>query len=144
MFQFIPCSSPPIPTPEWSQLTGYAENVQRIHQMHQDIVTIPPPPPISNLGSSAKCEIQILYQQDRLESVQGHPEFVEYISLATLQMLFENGKLNKKQLKRAKRRAEEEHDGNLFIVMFISVIHDACQEKQRLLQGAWSTTTTAG
>ncbi|KAL7947721.1 class I glutamine amidotransferase-like protein [Trichoderma barbatum] len=45
-----------------------------VHQMHRDAV-LSVPSGATNLGSSTKCPIQILYKPGRVLSFQGHPEF---------------------------------------------------------------------
>lgn len=109
--------------------------------MHQDIVITPPQPPVMNLGSSPKCHVQFIYVPERILAVQGHPEFVTWIVLATLNMLHEKGKLNDKQLKEARRRAIKEHDGVAVGISFAIFIHACRMEKERLLQAQATSTT---
>ena len=46
--------------------------------MHRDIV-VDFPPGVEQLGSSAKCANQGMYQKNRIITVQGHPEFTRDI-----------------------------------------------------------------
>ncbi|EGR51592.1 uncharacterized protein TRIREDRAFT_74563 [Trichoderma reesei QM6a] len=84
-----------------------------LHQMHRDAV-LGVPPGITNLGSSIKCSVQILYQPGRLLSFQGHPEFDELINEEIIRADNENGHaFDDETFRDALERVSRPHDGPL-------------------------------
>jgi GMP synthase-like glutamine amidotransferase len=81
--------------------------------MHRDAV-LGVPPGITNLGSSIKCSVQILYQPGRLLSFQGHPEFDELINEEIIRADNENGHaFDDETFRDALERVSRPHDGPL-------------------------------
>ncbi|KAF2754594.1 class I glutamine amidotransferase-like protein [Pseudovirgaria hyperparasitica] len=63
-------------TPKGKEL--FKKDIINIHQMHRDIVYAYPPG-VEALGHSPRCDVQGMYAQNRLLTVQGHPEFTQEI-----------------------------------------------------------------
>lgn len=85
-------------------------DVQKIQQMHRDIVHYYPPNVIP-LGSSPSCAVQGMYLPGRFITVQGHPEFNEEIVSEIVKSRKENGVFSEEQYQDAINRAGLEHDG---------------------------------
>lgn len=84
--------------------------LQRIQQMHQDIV-FDYPPNVIPLGSSPLCAVQGMYSPGKFISVQGHPEFSEFIVTEVIKMRTKTGLFTEEQSTDALQRAGKEHDG---------------------------------
>lgn len=83
---------------------------QNIHQMHRDIVyTLPAG--VEALGRTPRCEVQGMYVQGRLLTVQGHPEFDGEIEEELIQRRYEQGVFDMGMYKDAMGRVRREHDG---------------------------------
>lgn len=81
--------------------------------MHRDAV-LTVPPGVTNLGTSTKCPIQILYKPGRLLSFQGHPEFDEPINDEILKVEYEHGNaFDDEAFQDAIKRVDRPHDGVL-------------------------------
>lgn len=63
---------------------------QCLHQMHRDVV-LHYPPGVEKLGYTPRTEVPALYVQNRLISVQGHPEFDGAIVAAIAQSRYDMG-----------------------------------------------------
>ncbi|UKZ74092.1 hypothetical protein TrVFT333_001748 [Trichoderma virens FT-333] len=82
-----------------------------LHQMHRDAV-LTVPSGLTNLGSSTKCPIQILYKPGRLLSFQGHPEFDRPINDELLNVEHEHGNaFDEEAFQDAIKRVDRPHDG---------------------------------
>lgn len=68
----------------------FGQDTLHIHQMHRDALHAYPPH-VVKLGSTPLCETQGMYQQGRLLTVQGHPEFNEDIMKQLLQARKDGG-----------------------------------------------------
>ncbi|KAF2164884.1 hypothetical protein M409DRAFT_36992, partial [Zasmidium cellare ATCC 36951] len=77
-------------TPKGQEILGLEGNTLAVHQMHRDIVAAVPAG-VELLGSSERCQVQGMYQEGRLVTVQGHPEFSEGIVAELLGSRFERG-----------------------------------------------------
>ncbi|KAG6009175.1 hypothetical protein E4U54_008602 [Claviceps lovelessii] len=84
--------------------------LQRIHQMHRDIVHSFPPN-ATPLGSNPFCPVQAMYQPGRYLSVQGHPEFTEEIISEILVNRHNAGIFSQQVYQGAMARAPIPHDG---------------------------------
>lgn len=84
--------------------------LQRIQQMHQDIVHEYPSNVIS-LGSSPRCAVQGMYRPGQFITVQGHPEFKEEIVTEVVSLRTQAGVFSKEQGEDALKRAKWDHDG---------------------------------
>lgn len=78
--------------------------------MHKDIV-FEYPEGVEKLGGSPRCLVQGMYQQGRLISVQGHPEFNEGIVSRLVKMRHQQGIFEDEQAKDALERVGKHHDG---------------------------------
>jgi len=83
-----------------------------LHQMHRDAV-LTVPPGVTNLGTSSRCPIQILYKPGRILSFQGHPEFDEPITEEILEAEHEANVLDDEAFQEAIKRVDRPHDGVL-------------------------------
>lgn len=95
--------------------------VQKLFQMHKDIVSILPHG-ANNLGSTEKCEIQGMYEPGRYISVQGHPEFTSEIVREILTLRQSTGIFTDEEFKDMIGRVEDEHDGVLVAKGFLLFI----------------------
>lgn len=89
-----------------------------IHQMHRDIV-FEYPAGVTPLGASPRCLVQGMYQENRLISVQGHPEFNEGIVTHLVKMRNEQGIFADEQAKDALQRVGRQHDGVIIAKAFL-------------------------
>lgn len=78
--------------------------------MHQDIVATLPQG-VTLLGYSPRCAIQGMYATRRFISVQGHPEFTEWMETIIIQTRAETGVFNEGQAQEGLGRVGHEHDG---------------------------------
>jgi hypothetical protein len=83
---------------------------QSLHQMHRDIAYEVPEGCV-NLGSSSICEIQGLYSAGRIFSVQGHPEYDEFVVSKLIETRHAMGILDDQLSKDGLSRAGKPHDG---------------------------------
>lgn len=84
--------------------------LQRIQQMHQDVVSSSPSA-VTLLGSSPRCAVQGMYSPRRFITVQGHPEFNEEIEIEIVNHLTKEGVFSEIQAQEALSRVGNEHDG---------------------------------
>jgi len=92
-----------------------------INQMHRDIV-FPFPyekEGIELLGSSERCEVQGMYQQGRLLTVQGHPEFNEAIMAEILEARHANGVFDDNMFEEGRSRVGRRQDGVVVAQAFL-------------------------
>ncbi|KAL1864989.1 hypothetical protein VTK73DRAFT_5539 [Phialemonium thermophilum] len=89
----------------------------QLHQMHRDAV-LSLPAGLQNLGYSANCGIQGLYQEKRVLTVQAHPEFDEFVMSHLLRARHELGVFDDEMFEEAFSRADLAHDG-LFVAAVI-------------------------
>lgn len=85
-------------------------DLQRIQQMHKDIVSAYPKEVIA-LGSSPRCAVQGMYVPRKLITVQGHPEFNGQIMSEILTKRNKQGVFSDEQFNEAMPRAGIDHDG---------------------------------
>lgn len=78
--------------------------------MHRDIV-IEVPKECVNLGSSVLCEVQGLYQPQRLLTVQGHPEYDEFVETKLIEMRTAAGVFDPELSRDGLARVGKAHDG---------------------------------
>lgn len=95
--------------------------LQRIQQMHRDIVYYYPKD-VEPLGSTAICDVQAMYSKSRLITVQGHPEFTDFIEAAILERRLEQGAFDEAMYKEAMSRVGNEHDGLLIAAAFVKFL----------------------
>ncbi|KAB8237216.1 Aldehyde/histidinol dehydrogenase [Aspergillus alliaceus] len=81
-----------------------------LHQMHRDIAYEVPQGCV-NLGSSPRCDVQGLYIPRRLLTLQGHPEYDEFVMTELIQMRHGQGIFDDKLAKDGLSRAGRQHDG---------------------------------
>lgn len=81
--------------------------------MHRDAV-VEAPQGIDVLGSSPRCDIQIMHSPGRVLAVQGHPEFNAFITGQLIELRHEQGLFDDKLFKDAASRASIDHDGAVF------------------------------
>lgn len=78
--------------------------------MHRDIVQ-DIPTGFDNLGTTGRCAVQGLYRPGRLFSLQGHPEFNEFIITKILDFRHEQGIFDDNTYNEALQRVALDHDG---------------------------------
>ncbi|KAB8069251.1 class I glutamine amidotransferase-like protein [Aspergillus leporis] len=88
----------------------FGKDKLRIQQMHQDIV-YSYPPNVTPLGSSPRCAVQGMYLPGKFITVQGHPEFTEYIVTEIVDKRSKAGIFSKDFSEDALERAKLSHDG---------------------------------
>lgn len=82
--------------------------------MHHDIIApLSLPSDVGVLGSSSKCAVQGLYAPNRFLTVQGHPEFNEFITSHVVEARYRAGVFAEELYVDAKDRARLEHDGGV-------------------------------
>ncbi|KAI8942488.1 hypothetical protein NX059_000554 [Plenodomus lindquistii] len=96
----------------------FKQDTLSIHQMHRDIV-FNYPPSVTPLGGSPRCLTQGMYEQRRLISVQGHPEFNEGIVTHLVKMRNEQGIFEDEQARDALERVGKKHDGVIIAEAFL-------------------------
>lgn len=78
--------------------------------MHQDIVASLPQG-VTLLGHSPRCAIQGMYAPRGFISVQGHPEFTEWMETEIIQTRAKTGVFNEDLAQDGLSRVGNEHDG---------------------------------
>lgn len=91
--------------------------------MHQDIV-FDYPSDVIPLGSSPLCAVQGMYRPGKFMSVQGHPEFTDFIVTEVVKMRTQTGLFTGEQSEDALRRATNEHDGVAIGKVFLNFLID--------------------
>lgn len=81
--------------------------------MHRDAV-IQIPPGVDVIGTSERCDSQILYERGRLLTTQGHPEFDALTCREMLEERRHGGILSEEAFEDAVALAEGGHDGDVF------------------------------
>ncbi|KAF2423671.1 class I glutamine amidotransferase-like protein [Tothia fuscella] len=89
-----------------------------IYQMHKDIVD-GVPTSVEQLAKTAICENQGMYQERRLITVQGHPEFTHDLVEEILHSRHEIGIFSDAEYKDAMRRLEDHDDGVIVAKAFL-------------------------
>src|SRR6266516_1885818 len=87
--------------------------------MHRDIVYPPLPLRTQSLGSSPRCTLQGLYDQNNLITVQGHPEFDEEIVRELLEARNKTGVFDDEMFEDAMSRVERAQDGVVVAEAFL-------------------------
>lgn len=95
--------------------------LQRIQQMHQDIV-YEYPANVTPLGSSPRCAVQGMYLPGKFITVQGHPEFTGYIVTEIVITRAKLGVFSKEVSEDALDRAVIEHDGLAIGTVFLNFL----------------------
>lgn len=80
--------------------------------MHQNIL-VNVPQGVDILGNSPLCEIQGLYLQDRVLSLQAHPEFKEWTMSTVLEAHRDDGTIDDQIYRSGMERFEDKDDGVL-------------------------------
>lgn len=83
---------------------------QALHQMHRDVV-FEYPEGVEELMYTEKCKVHSMYISKRVITVQGHPEFNEYIMRKILAARHASGLFGKEMYDDTTRRADRYHDG---------------------------------
>ena len=89
--------------------------------MHQDIVYDYPANVVA-LGSSPRCAVQGMYSPGKFITVQGHPEFNEFIVTELVKARTKTGLFVGEQSVDALSRASHEHDGIAIGVVFLNFL----------------------
>lgn len=95
--------------------------MQRIQQMHQDIV-YDYPPNVVPLGSSPRCAVQGMYSPGKFLTVQGHPEYTASMVSDIVNMRAQLGVFSKEVSQDALDRVNNEHDGVEIGVVFLNFL----------------------
>ena len=92
----------------------YADDVneQILHQMHRDVVESVPVG-CESIGSTARCAVHGLYQSGRVLTLQGHPEFDQFMIERAASSRAEQGILSKEVAADGIARAGLPHDGDV-------------------------------
>ncbi|KAL4889888.1 Aldehyde/histidinol dehydrogenase [Aspergillus ambiguus] len=90
----------------------FGKDILYIHQMHRDIAYEVPPGCV-NLGSSPKCEVQGLYIPRRILTVQGHPEYNEFVETKLLEARHSQGIFDDALFADGMARVGQGHDGRV-------------------------------
>ncbi|PLB50645.1 GMP synthase [Aspergillus steynii IBT 23096] len=91
----------------------FSKDTFSLHQMHRDIAHEVPEGCI-NLGSTPICEVQGLYMPGRILTVQGHPEYDEFVITSLLEARHRMGIFGDELFRSGISRAAKEHDGISF------------------------------
>ncbi|KAF9883923.1 hypothetical protein FE257_002666 [Aspergillus nanangensis] len=90
----------------------FGKDTLYIHQMHRDI-TYEVPNGCVNLGSSPRCEVQGLYLPKRILTVQGHPEYNEFVVSKLLEVRHAQGIFDDALFSDGMSRVGKNHDGTV-------------------------------
>jgi GMP synthase (glutamine-hydrolysing) len=80
--------------------------------MHRDIA-YEVPAGCLNIGSSPKCEVQGLYIPKRILTVQGHPEYNEFVETKLLEVRHSQGIFDDALFADGMSRVGNKHDGGV-------------------------------
>ncbi|KAB8260329.1 Aldehyde/histidinol dehydrogenase [Aspergillus pseudonomiae] len=94
----------------------FSKESLNIHQMHTDIV-YDVPPGFVNLGSSPRCKVQGLYMPQRVLTLQGHPEYDEFVTTELIKLRHAIGRFDDELAKDGLSRVGNQHDGELIARM---------------------------
>ena len=86
--------------------------------MHRDVV-YEYPEGVEKLGGSPRCLTQGMYKKGDFISVQGHPEFNEFIIRVIVQGRHQQGIFNDEIYRDAMERAGNRHDGVAVAAAFL-------------------------
>jgi GMP synthase-like glutamine amidotransferase len=81
--------------------------------MHLDAV-VELPPGMEIIGSSSRCDVQLLYQKGRVLGIQGHPEANAFVIKESLNARFCQNLIDSDTYQQALSHADGAHDGGLF------------------------------
>ncbi|KAI3393681.1 hypothetical protein diail_3818 [Diaporthe ilicicola] len=95
----------------------------KIYQMHRDAV-MEYQPGVIPLACTEQCPIQAMYIPRLLLTVQGHPEFSQFIMSEFLQARHQAGKIRDGPFQDAKMRMMDEHDGVLVAQTFLRFLRE--------------------
>ncbi|RAH51102.1 Aldedh-domain-containing protein [Aspergillus brunneoviolaceus CBS 621.78] len=90
----------------------FEKNEISLQMMHRDVV-FEVPPGCVNLGSSLICGIQGLYIPKKVLTVQGHPEYNDFMVSSILKIRYERGVFEEGFYKDGMSRVDKPHDGVL-------------------------------
>ncbi|KAE8391972.1 class I glutamine amidotransferase-like protein [Aspergillus alliaceus] len=99
----------------------FGKDKLRIQQMHQDIV-FSYPANVVPLGSSPRCAVQGMYLPNKFITVQGHPEFSEFIVTEIVNKRSKLGMFSKAFSEDALARAKLPHDGLDIAAVFLKFL----------------------
>ncbi|KAK4979489.1 hypothetical protein LTR66_003537 [Elasticomyces elasticus] len=103
-------------TPKGKEL--FRQEDLHLHQMHRDIVYAYPPH-VDQLAHSPLCAVQGMHLQNRLLTVQGHPEFTRDIVTEILASRRDQGIFDEAMYQDGMRRVGDRHDGVVVAVAFL-------------------------
>jgi GMP synthase-like glutamine amidotransferase len=86
--------------------------------MHRDIV-FEYPEGVEKLGASPRCLVQGMYLKGKYITVQGHPEFNDFIMTQIVTTRHSQGIFNDEQSRDALERAGKQHDGVVIAKAFL-------------------------
>ncbi|KAH8596106.1 class I glutamine amidotransferase-like protein [Bisporella sp. PMI_857] len=99
----------------------FGQNSLAIHQMHRDIV-YEYPEGTEELAYTDKCAVQGFYIQNRVFTVQGHPEFNEEIMKEILNVRRKAGIFDQEMFEDALARSEKHQDGVVVAKAFLKFL----------------------
>ncbi|KAF4552117.1 Glutamine amidotransferase-like protein 3 [Elsinoe fawcettii] len=108
-------------TDKGKEIFGLGRDDMYIHQMHQDIV-YEYPEGVESLAHSPKCSTQGFYKKGKVITVQGHPEFTNFITSAILDVRHDLGVLKDDIYDDAKTRVGNKHDGVVASKAFLQFV----------------------
>lgn len=106
-------------TPLGQELFGQKD--MSLHQMHHDIVYTYPEG-VEELAHSPRCAVQGMYVKNRIITVQGHPEFNNFVMEELLEVRHASGVFDDAMYKDAWARMENRHDGATVAKAFIKFL----------------------
>lgn len=89
--------------------------------MHRDIVYAYPDS-VEHLGHTYRCDVQGMYEKNRLITVQGHPEFNGEVVSELLQRRHDQGIFNDEMYNDGMSRVQKHHDGVAVAVGFLKFL----------------------
>ncbi len=89
--------------------------------MHRDIVYAYPDS-VEHLGHTDRCDVQGMYEKNRLITVQGHPEFNGEVVSELLQRRHDQGIFNDEMYNDGMSRVQKHHDGVAVAVGFLKFL----------------------
>ncbi|KAG8627676.1 hypothetical protein KVT40_003549 [Elsinoe batatas] len=108
-------------TKKGEEVFGLGRGDMYIHQMHQDIV-YEYPEGVEPLAHSPKCSTQGWYMKGKAITVQGHPEFNNFITSAILDVRHDLGVLKDDIYNDAMSRVGNKHDGIVASKAFLQFV----------------------
>ncbi|KAH6887412.1 class I glutamine amidotransferase-like protein [Thelonectria olida] len=110
-------------TPQGADLFGVKS--LNVHQMHLDAV-VELPPGMDIIGSSSRCDVQLLYQKGRVFGIQGHPEANSFVIKESLKARLCQNLIDSDTYHDAMSQADRVHDGKLFSRVVPRFLFDDC------------------